>query len=114
MVIWARRLLYFVLIVIWLLVMAFPVVAVVLATQGEIRVTLDREPLPRQLRLFLIQERQQEGLGLEWTTPATDSCYEGHISYFMWQGQGENSVFCTCVGEAGSVVFSAPGTCAQR
>lgn len=111
MVIWVRRLLYVILVLIWLLVMSFPVVAVVLATQGEIQMSLGQEPLPRQLRLFLIQERGQEGLGVEWTAPASDSCSEGHIRYFMWLGQGENAQFCTCIDQSGSVIRSAPGAC---
>ena len=105
---WARRLTYILLAFIWLLVMAFPVVAAVLATQGEIN--LGRQSA-RHARLFLVQERDHEGVGLEWSRPATDTCRQGCITYLMWQGQGENSRYCTCVDESGAVVSSEPGAC---
>lgn len=107
--VWARRLIYGLLAVIWLMIMAFPVVAVVLAAQGEIQVGHARSA--RQARLFLIQERDHEGLGLEWTTPASTSCQQGRIIYLMWQGNGENARFCTCVDDLGAVVSTVPGVC---
>jgi hypothetical protein len=106
---WARRVVYVLLALVWLLVMAFPVVAVVVATQGEIQ--LGEERAGRHLRLFLVQERDHQGLGLDWSTPAEHMCRQGRIIYLMWQGQGENSRYCTCFDASGSVVSSSPGDC---
>ena len=108
--VWLRRLLYLLLLVIWLLVMGFPVVAAMLATQGEIQIG---ERTERHVRLFLVQETDDGGLALEWTRPATtaDACRQGKIVYFMWKGDGENASYCTCYDASGSVVSSEPSPC---
>ena len=111
--VWLRRLLYLLLLLIWLLVMSFPVIAAVLATQGEIQLGVRTE---RHVRLFLIQESDDEGVGLEWTQPATtsDDCRHGRIFYFMWEGAGENANYCTCYDASGAVVSSEPLSCGIR
>lgn len=107
---WLRRLIYFVLVLLWLLVMSFPVIAVVLAAQGQIEV--GSAASGSHVRLFLVQESDREGVGLEWTRPARRTgCREGRISYLMWEGSGENARYCTCVNASGAVVSSQPGAC---
>lgn len=107
---WARRLVYAILALIWLVVMAFPVVAVVLATQGEIQIGEERAG--RHLRLFLVQEREHQGVGLAWSAPTGEMCRQGRISYLMWEGEGEGSRYCTCFDASGSLISSSPGACA--
>lgn len=110
---WLRRVVVFLLLLVWLLVMAFPVVAVVLATQKQIEVGGDAG---RQVRVFLLQEREREGLGIEWTRPAAGpegegGCRETRLVYLMWVGEGENVTYCRCYAGDGSVQESYAGGC---
>lgn len=114
---WFRRVVVFLLLLVWLLVMAFPVVAVVLATQKQIEVGGDEG---RQVRVFLVQEREQEGVGIEWTRPvagpgagqeAEGGCRETRLVYLMWVGEGENVTYCRCFAEDGSLQESYVGSC---
>lgn len=109
--VWLRRLLYIFLFLVWLAVMAFPIIAAVLAMQGQIQIGDEADG--RHLRLFLVQESDQEGVGIEWTRPAAaEQCRQGNIVYLMWEGAGDNASYCRCVDETGSVISSGPGRCA--
>lgn len=108
---WLKRLLYLVLFLTWLVVMSFPVGAAILASNGQIE--LGNQQSAHHLRLFLVQERDQEGVGLEWTRPARpDKCRQGSITYAMWKGMAENARYCICSDAKGSVTHSEPGACA--
>lgn len=110
MSVWLRRIVYFLVFLLWLVVMAFPIVAAVLATQGQLQV--GEQGSARYIRLFLVQESDNEGVGVEWTRPsAAQDCREGRIIYLMWEGTGENARYCTCIDGAGSVISSQPGRC---
>lgn len=110
MSVWLRRTVYFLLFLLWLLVMAFPLVAAVLAIQGQIQA--GDEISGRHVRLFLVQEPDQEGVGVEWTQPAAaDRCRQGRILFLMWEGTGENARYCRCVDDSGAVISSEPGRC---
>jgi hypothetical protein len=63
------------------------------------------------LRLFLVQERDHQGVGLDWSAPAAEMCRQGRIRYLMWEGQGQNSQYCTCFDASGSLIRSLPGAC---
>lgn len=92
--------------------MLFPVVAVVLATQKQIVVGRDQG---RQLRLFLLEEREQEGVGIEWTRPVEtggERCLQTRLTYLMWVGEGENVTFCRCFAGDGDLRESYAGRCA--
>lgn len=107
---WGRRLVYLLLLILWLIVMSFPIGAAVLATSGQLE--LGNEQSANHLRLFLVQERSQEGVGLEWTRRAAlEGCRQGRLFYLMWEGSGENATYCTCYDATGSVVRSEPGSC---
>jgi len=107
---WLRRLLYFLLLLIWLLIMSFPLVAVILATQGQLEI--GNEGAGVHVRLFLVQESDQEGVGVEWSSPVgAEGCRQGRIAYVMWEGDGVNARYCTCVDTSGSVISSEPGAC---
>ena len=110
MAVWLRRLVYLLLALLWLLVISLPLIAVILATQGEIQ--LGSQQSGQYVRLFLIQESEQEGVGLEWSRAASaDACQQGSTVYLMWEGAGENARYCTCFDENGSVISSIPGPC---
>lgn len=107
---WLKRLLYLVLFVLWLLVMSFPISAAILAINGQIEVGSQQSA--HHVRVFLVQERNQEGIGLEWTRQASVAeCRQGSITYAMWEGSAENARYCTCIDATGSVIRSEPGTC---
>ena len=107
---WLRRLLYFFVVVVWLAVMSFPLVAAILAVRGEIQLGDD----PRShLRLFLVQERQAQGVGVEWTRPVSKraSCSQSSVSYLLWEGEAENVVYCQCYDEGGAVTSTVRHAC---
>lgn len=109
---WLRRLAIVLLLFVWALIMAFPVVAVLLATQNQIQIG---EEQGRQVRLFLLQEPEQEGIGLEWARPVGRGdeapCLQTSIFYLMWVGEGQNVTFCQCFAGDGSLQESYPGSC---
>ena len=79
---WLRRLGYLVLLIGWLLVMAFPTFAFFLATQGEVQLGSD----PRShVRIFMVQEESSGGVGLEWVRSArqTEGCTRTSLHYFF-------------------------------
>lgn len=105
-----RRLAYFLIFLIWLLVMLFPLVAVVLATQGQIQIGKETHS---HVRLFLLQERETEGVGIEWTRRVQEppGCAQSSLIYLLWEGEGDNATYCQCYDETGAIVVSTPGTC---
>jgi hypothetical protein len=112
---WSRRLLLILFLAIWAVAMLFPLTTVLLATQKQIELGSARG---RQLRLFLLQEPDQEGVGLEWTRPVAasvqsgDRCRQTRVVYFMWAGEGDNVTYCRCFS-GGSLTVSHPGSCAE-
>jgi hypothetical protein len=102
---WLRRLAYGLVVLVWLILMLAPIVAVVLAARGQIQVG---EGPRRYVRLFLVQEEEAQGVGLEWVRPADGqtSCSDGSLRYFTWEGEGQNADFCQCYDEAGEVLTS--------
>lgn len=92
---WQRRLVYLVIVIVWLAAMAFPFLAIGLASQGELR--FGDQP-DRHLRLFLVQENDAQGVGVEWTRPYPHSqfCTQTSITYLLWEGSGQNTKYCQC------------------
>ena len=103
---WGRRLGCLLLLLLWLIIMSLPLLTVVLARQGQMQVG---RPESSQVRLFLLQERQVEGVGLEWSRPVRQQpgCRRTTVVYFMWRGEGENVRFVTCPAAVNPVT---PGT----
>ncbi|MCB0006911.1 MAG: hypothetical protein KDE04_10670 [Anaerolineales bacterium] len=104
---WLRRLLYLLIVLVWLLVMAFPIFAVVLASRGEIQ--LGDDPANNS-RVFLIQEADAEGIGIQTIRETGDDlvCSETSVTYLMWKGEGENSRFCSCAASGASFSGRCP------
>lgn len=92
-----RRLIYLGIILLWLLVMCFPIVSFVLATRGEISVG---DSIRSGLRVFLLQEDDAQGIGLEWSRRlrATPQCSKTIVRYLLWKGEGYefNTDYCIC------------------
>jgi hypothetical protein len=82
-------------VLLWLAIMALPILAAVLAIRGQIELG-DEEG--RWLRVFMIQERAAEGVGVVWSRPlaAAPHCRYTAVRYLMWRGTGENVSFCVC------------------
>ena len=95
MAVWLRRLLYFVFILVWLLLMIVPFLAFRLASQQQIQFGDNEHD---HLRIFLIQEKTDEGIGVEQIRPypPLPNCIQTNVNYFMWKGEPENSTFCQC------------------
>lgn len=92
---WLRRLFYALIVLLWLLVMVLPIFAFTLASKGEMNWGQEGG---RQVRLFLLQEKDLEGIGLQVSRPRADNptCISTRVSYFMWQGTGQNIQYCSC------------------
>ncbi len=75
--------------------MSFPVVALVLSTQGQLQIGTDPN---RHLRLFLIQEDTAGGVGFEWARIAHShsACTKTSVNYILWEGEAESVTFCQC------------------
>ncbi len=92
---WLRRLGYVFIFIAWLLVMLFPVFAFQLATKGELAWG---EETGRQVRVFLLQDKNAEGIGVQSTRPQPNSaCFTTTVRYYMWVGEGQNSQYCQCL-----------------
>jgi hypothetical protein len=111
---WGRRSLYLLGFIVWLIAMIFPVIAFLLATQGEIDFGGDQS---YHLRLFLLQEPGSQGVGIEWTRPSRQpaNCFQNTVSYLLWEGEGENTTYCLCHDPAsGEVLSTIPRACKNQ
>lgn len=99
---WTKRAGYLLILLLWLVFVSFPVVAFFLATQGQIQLGDSASGL----RLFLLQDTDNQGLGLQWTRPyenpsdnqTPSQCSRTSLRYFLWEGesQSQNSDYCQC------------------
>lgn len=105
-----RRLLYLLFFLLWLLLMALPLLGVILAVRQQIEIG---DVPGNQLRLFLLQEVEVRGVGVEWTRPAqgTSGCVQTTLTYLLWRGKGENARYCRCYDGTGNLRDSYPGSC---
>lgn len=88
---WLKLPLYLIFILIWLAAMLFLPTAVALARRGELNI--------RNTRIFLITERDTNGIGLQSTAPASNNnaCTLTRIRYIIWDGDSEDALSaCTC------------------
>ncbi len=98
----ARRLGYLAIIIIWLTLMCFPVLAFLIATRGEIRFG---DITRSGIRVHLVQEVEAQGLGIEWSrrTNRQSNCSRTTVRYLLWEGEsaGYNTEYCLCYDLAG-------------
>lgn len=86
-------------VIVWLGFMACPILVCVLISNGQIEWGDNPQ---NQMRLFLMQEPDKEGLGFQWTRPANDdaTCTYTTVRYpIMFEGEAKNSSSCQCMGE---------------
>ena len=73
----------------------------------------------RHWRLFLLQEPDFEGLGLERARPVAPplaapsaACMATSVSYWLWAGEGQDALYCQCTDPAtGAAVPDTPPAC---
>lgn len=115
--VWLRRSLMLLFVIFWLALILTPTLAFVLARNGQVQVG---QPDGRHWRLFLVQQADAEGVGLERARPvdapgdAQDSvqCLQTSINYWMWSGEGPAATFCQCADMAtGAIVDITPPAC---
>jgi hypothetical protein len=106
-----RRLVYAGVIVIWLIVMCFPITAFLLATRGEIHIGSANLS---GIRIFLISETQAQGVGFQWDRrlPNDPDCIKSTVRYLLWDGNesGINTDYCWCYDLSGQTP-QAVGDC---
>ncbi|MFZ0545946.1 MAG: hypothetical protein WAM60_10940 [Candidatus Promineifilaceae bacterium] len=101
---WTRRVGYLLVILLWLILVSFPVVAFLLATNGEIQVGDSSSGV----RLFLLQDPDNQGLVFQWSRPYSRSgaadesvseCTRTTLRYLLWEGDasGQNTDYCQCL-----------------
>jgi hypothetical protein len=105
-----RQILHGSLLLLWIVAMLFPVLAVVLAVREQV---LLGDDTGSHVRIFLVQERDSRGVGLDWRRPARErpDCLESQVVYLMWRGEGENATFCSCYGRDGELTSNSTGRC---
>ena len=86
------------LLVLWLILMIVPFVSIVLAARGEIVVGGESEG---GFRLFLLQEKEHQGLGLELrrSVESQQDCLKSSVFYLLWRGSSAdiNVSYCQCI-----------------
>ena len=113
---WPRRVLMLVFVLLWLAVMLFPTLAVVLARNGQLQMG---DSDGRHWRLFLLQEPDFEGLGLERTRSVAPPlsapaavCLQTSVAYWLWAGEGQDARYCQCTDPAnGATIADVPPAC---
>ena len=91
--------------------MSIPLFSFSLAARNQLQLGADEGS---HVRIFLIQERNAEGIGVEITRPdrLSPGCVETSVRYFMWKGEPENVTFCHCIDlESGYALPASPGAC---
>lgn len=99
-----RRFLLILIALFWLLLLLLPTLAVTLARNGQIQLGSSEG---RHWRLFLLQDSDTEGLGLERGrsvapppgAPAGAQCLRVTVGYWLWAGEGQGVAYCQCQDE---------------
>jgi hypothetical protein len=113
---WLRRGLILLFVLFWLAVMLVPTLAVVLARNGQLQLG---DSDGRHWRLFLLQEPDFEGLGLERARSVAPPlaapsavCLATSVAYWLWAGEGQGALYCQCTDPTtGEVVAETPPAC---
>ncbi|MBI4769290.1 MAG: hypothetical protein HY784_02475 [Chloroflexi bacterium] len=91
-----------------LLIFGLTTLALALAARGE--VLWQRGSASD--RLFLINEQEAQGLGLEsvrpYRGPGGAACTRTSDRFFLWRGSGENATYCECQTAGGPQIGSCP------
>ena len=109
--IWMKRFSILFIVVLWLLAMSIPFFMFSLASNGELQVG---EQPGNEVRVFLLQDRDAEGIGAEWSRPRSfDSlqCTQTSVRYYMWVGDPENVTYCQCQDSDGNPLPATATAC---
>ncbi|GMQ77660.1 MAG: hypothetical protein BMS9Abin02_0148 [Anaerolineae bacterium] len=62
-------------------------------------------------RLFLLQESEQQGIGIQWqrNSGTQDNCLKTSVYYALWEGSNKdiNTTFCQCFDPKTGFVISS-------
>lgn len=108
---WAKFIPRFLFILIWLFFISLPILAFVLAARQQIQIGGDEHS---HLRIFLLQEKDAEGVGVELARPFSTNppCSQTNVRFFMWAGDPKNVTFCQCFDpQTNDYLPAAPGVC---
>jgi len=108
---WLRRFAYLLFFLFWLAIMFFPCMAFTLAMQQQIQIGASDDS---HLRIFLLQEENNEGIGVEWERPYRfqSGCHLTTVSYLMWAGKADNAAYCQCTDpQTGTLLPADPQSC---
>lgn len=116
MSVWLRRLSITLFLLFWLALLLTPSLAFILARNGQIQIGRIDD---RHWRLFLLQEADVEGLGLERgraVSPPLEApgarCLKTTVDYWLWAGEEQGADYCQCYGPAnGEVLSVTPPAC---
>ena len=89
---------------IWLVLMCLPLVAVVVAIQGELKIgDMERS----HVRIFMVRSDESTGVGAEWSRGDVDErkCFDTSVRYLLWEGDstGVNVDYCDCQLKSGAL-----------
>jgi hypothetical protein len=109
---WVRRLVYTSITLVWLFIMMLPAFAFLLAARGQLQFGSDPQ---NQVRFFLLQQADAEGVGIEWTRPMRqhDNCTQTTVRYLVWAGEGEAVDTCRCYTNDGQILPVEQSVCEQ-
>jgi hypothetical protein len=102
-----KRLLYVLLLVLWLFAIAFPFFAFALAGKGELQMGDENG---RFARAFLLNSDEAEGVGFVWAGMDGD-CQESTLVYLLWEGDAKNGRYCQCLNADGERLSATEGSC---
>jgi hypothetical protein len=110
---WGRRLVYGLIMLVWLVVMISPAFAFVLAARGELQFGSSSG---NQVRFFMIQQADADGVAVEWTRPLRQDnrCLLTTVRYWLWQGEGEPVSSCRCYSDDLDVAALDQTACERR
>lgn len=98
-----RRLLLSFALVIWFMLLMLPCVLFTLAINQEIVISTGDLP-GQQLRVWLVMEPMQRGLGYSFASVVQRServaCLTTNNGFLLWQGRGEPARYCECYERA--------------
>ncbi|UCG24949.1 MAG: hypothetical protein JSW55_02850 [Chloroflexota bacterium] len=93
-----RRTGYVLIVIVWLVLMALPILAFILAARGELMIGDDQSS---NIRLFMVNEDEVKGIGFQRAKKAhsrNDGCYRTSVRYLLWEGRDSNLniSYCAC------------------
>ena len=103
---WFRRGGCLVIFIIWLGLMLLPCFFITLLVEKEI--IISRSDVPEhEYRFFLLEQPDEQGIGISRARIISGGededavCVVTSVSYYLWEGEGDNSTYCNCYEKSG-------------